>query len=220
MFIGHYAAGFAAKRVAPRLSLGWAILAAQLVDLLWPIFLLLDIEHVRIAPGDTAFTPLDFYDYPWTHSLVTGIGWGLVLTVVVYLATKYPRGALVAGVLVVSHWLLDAVAHRPDLPLVPGGETRVGLGLWNSVPSTVLVELLLFGIGVALYLRATRAVDRIGRWALVGLIVFLLVVNVANITSPPPPSVETIAWAGLLLWLLPLWGWWIDRHRAAVEASA
>lgn len=218
MFIGHYAAGFAAKRAAPRLSLGWALLAAQLVDLIWPIFLLFGIEHVRIAPGITAFTPLDFYDYPWTHSLVMCVAWGVALAIVVFLVTKEARNAVIAGVLVVSHWLLDAVAHRPDLPLVPGGETKIGLGLWSSITSTVVVELLLFGIGVAVYLHATRAVDRIGRWALVGLIVFLLVINVANVLSPPPPSVDAIAWAGLLLWLLPLWGWWIDRHRA-VEVS-
>jgi len=111
MFIGHFGAGFAARRLAPRVSLGTAFLAAQWVDLLWPT-LLLGLESVRIAPGATAVTPLVFERYPISHSLAAVVGWGLALGTVHALATRNMGGSLVVA-LVVSHWLLDAIVHVP-----------------------------------------------------------------------------------------------------------
>src|SRR4029077_11692973 len=130
MFIGHNAVAFAAKRAAPRTSLGTLTAAVMFLDLLWPIFLLLGIEHVRIEIGATIFTPLDFYDYPWTHSLTMATAWGVAFGVVYWLKTKYARGAVVIAVCVVSHWILDLIVHRPDLPLWPGGP-KFGFGIWN-----------------------------------------------------------------------------------------
>src|SRR6266852_7412816 len=121
MFIGHNALAFAAKRVAPKTSLGILTAAVMLVDLIWPIFLLLGIEHVRIEPGATKFTPLDFYDYPWTHSLLMGIVWGIAFGLIYWAITRYGRGAIIVALGVVSHWILDLIVHRPDLPLWPNG---------------------------------------------------------------------------------------------------
>ena len=213
MFIGHFAVAFAGKRAAPRASLGVLIAAAQLVDLLWPLFLLLGWERVVIDPGNTAYTPLDFTHYPITHSLLAVVGWGVLFGGSYYAVRRQARGAVVVGLLVVSHWMLDAVTHRPDLPLYPGGP-EVGLGLWNSVVGTVLVETALFAAGLWLYLRVTRARDRVGRWALWALVGFLLLIHVANIGAPPPPGVTALALVALTLWLLPPWAWWADRHRA------
>ena len=123
MFIGHFAVALGAKKAAPKVSLGTLIMAAQFVDLLWPIFLLLGIEHVRINPGDTAYTPLDFYDYPVSHSLLTGIGWAIVFGAVYYAIRRSARNAWILAACVLSHWLLDLIVHRPDLPLVPGVKT-------------------------------------------------------------------------------------------------
>ncbi len=119
MFIGHFAVGFAAKRVAPRVSLGTLVLSVQLLDLIWPIFLILGIEHVRIDPGNTAFTPLDFYDYPISHSLVTAIGWGALVGIVYFVLRRYALGAWVLAAGVVSHWVLDVISHRADMRPVP-----------------------------------------------------------------------------------------------------
>jgi membrane-bound metal-dependent hydrolase YbcI (DUF457 family) len=213
MFIGHPATGFAAKRLSPRTSLGMLVLAPILLDLIWPVFLLLGIEHVRIDPGNTVFTPLDFYDYPWTHSLVMAFVWGIILGGIYWFATKYTRGAWVLGVLVVSHWFLDFIVHRADLPLYPGGP-KVGLGLWNSIPATLGIELPIFIAGVALYVTITRSRDRIGSIGFWSLVVVLLLIYSSNLTSPPPPSVRLIALAGLLQILFPIWAWWADRHRA------
>ncbi|HEU4522333.1 MAG TPA: hypothetical protein VFT12_10040 [Thermoanaerobaculia bacterium] len=214
MFLGHPATGFAAKRLTPHVSLGMLVLAPLLLDVIWPVFLLLGIEHVRIDPGNTAVTPLDFYDYPWTHSLLMAIVWGIVLGAIYLVMTKYTRGAVMVGALVVSHWFLDLIVHRPDLPLYPGGP-KVGFGLWNSVGITVAIELSLLAAGVALYLRATRARDRIGSIALWALVSFFVLIFAANFFSPPPDDVQVIAMVGLLQILFPIWAWWIDRHRTA-----
>ncbi len=220
MFIGHLALGFAAKRAAPKVSLGTLFVAAQLVDMIWPIFLLLGLEHVRIAPGNTAFTPLDFYDYPWTHSLLAAVLWGALFAGVWYARKREAGTALLLAGLVVSHWVLDWVTHRPDLPLYPGGDLKVGLGLWNSVAGTLAVEGAMFAAGVAVYLKTTSALDKVGRYVTWSLIGFLVVAYALNATSPPPPSVEAIAWVGQAGWLLLLWAVWAERHRAPAAAVA
>jgi hypothetical protein len=219
MFIGHFGVGFATKRWAPRASLGTLFLAAQFIDLLWPTLLLLGVERVAIAPGNTVVTPLDFEHYPFSHSLLAVAGWAALLAGA---SLALGRGRRVAGalaLLVISHWLLDALTHRPDLPLAPLGDARVGLGLWNSLPATLVVELTVFGAGVWLYARATRARDATGRWALWGLVLFLLAIYAGNLFGEPPPSVAAIAWIGQAQWLLVLWGYWIDRHRQWINTS-
>ena len=218
MFLGHFAAGYAAKRLAPRTSLGTLFAAAQLPDVVWPVLVLTGVEHATIAPGDTAFTPLRFDSYPISHSLVTVTVWGAAFAAVHFWRKRRALDALVLAALVVSHWLLDFVSHRPDMPLWPGGP-RLGLGLWNSVPATVVVELLLFALGLWLALSVTQARDRGGRWGFAGLAALLLLIDAANALGPPPPSMSAVAWAGLLGagLLLGLAGW-VDRHREAAAS--
>jgi hypothetical protein len=123
------------------------------------------------------------------------------------------RGAAIVAALVVSHWVLDFASHRADMPLWPGAGPLLGLGLWRSVPATLGVEIAMYAAGVALYASATRSKDRTGKWAFVGLVTFLFVVYVGNALGPPPPSATAVAGSALALWLIPLWGWWIERHR-------
>jgi hypothetical protein len=215
MFIGHFGLALAAKKVAPRPSLGTLVLAAQLVDGVWPIFLLLGWESADIVPGITAVTPLLFKWYPYTHSLVAGVAWAALLGGSYFVLRRDRGGALWIAALVLSHWVLDFISHRPDLPLWPGGPL-VGLGLWYSLPATLAVEFLLFGAGVWLYASTTRARDRTGSvllWTFVGL---LAVLYLAAVFGPPPPSVRVLAMSGLLGWLFVIWAYWIDRHRASV----
>jgi len=214
MFLGHFAVGFGAKRFAPSVSLGALFLAVQLIDLVWPTLLALDIERIAIAPGITAVTPLDFVHYPYTHSLVGVALWALLFGVAYALLTRDRRAAWILGALVLSHWLLDLVAHRPDLPLLIDGP-KFGFGLWYSWPASLAVETLLFAGGVWLYASSTAAFDRTGQGALWALIAFLLAIHLGNYFGPPPPSVREIAIVGHAQWLLVLWGYWIDRHRRA-----
>jgi hypothetical protein len=220
MFAGHFAIGFAAKRAAPQVSLGTLFLAAQFIDLLWPTLLLLGVERVRIEPGATAMTPLDFVYYPVSHSLLAVCGWALVLAVAHFALRRRRRDALVVGAAVVSHWFLDALVHRPDLPLYPGDSPMLGLGLWNSVAGTLLVELSLLAAGVWLYLCTTRARDATGRWATWGLVAALLAIYLGNAFGPPPPGIEAIAWVGQAQWLLVAWAWWADAHREPLPSRS
>lgn len=215
MFIGHFAVGFAAKRVAPRLSLGALFAAVALADIIWPVLVAVGLEQVRIDPGNTAFTPLDFVSYPYSHSLVLLCLWGILFGLVCARAVHDRRMVLVGAVLVVSHWVLDWLTHRPDMPLYPGS-IKLGVGLWNSIPATIAVEMVMFAAGVWIYARGTRARDAVGRRAFAAFVGFLLVAYVANIGSPPP-SIGAIVVVGVIgTAALLLWAWWFDRHRIAV----
>lgn len=220
MFLGHFGAGFGAKAAAPRTSLGSLFLAAQFIDLLWPTFLLLGIEQVRIMPHAVQGPPLEFVSYPISHSLLMVVGWGVLLAVTYQLLQRYRRGAIVLGVTVVSHYLLDLLVHFPDLPLYPGGPQRIGLGLWSSLNISLALELTIFFAGVWLYLRSTRARDAVGKWALWGLVVFLLLIHLGNIFGSAPPSVAALAWVGQAQWLLVIWGYWVDRHRCVAGRAS
>jgi hypothetical protein len=215
MFLGHYGIAFAAKRVASTTSLGTLILAAQWLDELWPIFLLLGVERVKIVPGLMPANPLDFAYYPYSHSLLASIVWGLLLGGVYYAARRNRRAAIVVGLLVVSHWVLDVPMHRADLPLWPGASPRIGLGAWRSVPLTIAIELVVLAWGLTVYLRTTRARDRVGTWALWGMIAFLVIAYFSAQFGAPPPNERFLAQFALTIWLFVPWGYWIDRHRVS-----
>ena len=216
MFIGHDAVGFAAKKFAPRTNLGWLIAAPLLLDLLWPVFLLLGIEHVTIRRGITRMSPFDFTDYPWSHSLLMSIVWGVLFAGAYAIFTRYMRGAIAIFLGVVSHWLFDWFTHRPDLPLYPGGP-KAGLGLWNYPIAELGIESALFAIGILIYRDMTHRVDRIGSVVMWAFIIFLGVLYVLNAGGTPPPNVQVLAYSALALWLLPFWAAWFDRHRIPEE---
>jgi len=213
MFLGHVAVGLAAKKVAPKASLVWLVAAPGLLDLLWPVFLAVGLEEVRIVPGITAVTPLDFVRYPISHSLLLSVVWGLLAAGFYFAARNDRTGAAVVGALVVSHWVLDWISHRPDMPLTPWPGTKVGLGLWNSVPATLAVEGSLFAFGVVLYARVTRAQDATGRWSFAAFAVLLVVLYLGNVFGPPPPSVAALNVVAFSGFLIPVWAGWFDRHR-------
>ncbi len=216
MFIGHFGVALAAKRVAPRTSLAALVFAAEFLDLLWPIFLLLGLEHVRLAPGITKVQPFDFYDYPYSHSLTMVLRWALAAGLIYYLARRCVRGAWVVAALVVSHWVLDFISHRPDMPLYPGGP-KVGLGLWNSWTGSISVEVLLFAAGIWLYLSFTRARYRVGAWAVWSLIALLSLGWLTALFAPPPSDTHQLALGALVIWVTVPWAWWADAHRESTQ---
>ena len=219
MFIGHFAVGLAAKRVAPTLSLATLFAAAQLADILWPFFLAAGLEQVQVTDNPNPLLRLVFISYPYSHSLVFLIIWGALLGFAWRARTRSPNAAAVLVLLVVSHWILDFVTHRPDMPLYPGS-AKVGLGLWESPLLTVAIEIPLYLAGVVIYAGNTRARDRIGSWGFWALAVFLLILYVASFTGPPPPSLPALYGSVIASSLLLLaWSWWADHHRNPVLRS-
>ena len=215
MFIGHYALGLAAKRVAPRTSLGTLVIAPTLADLLWPVFLLLGWEHAHVVPGPNPFLTLWLDDYPYSHSLFALIVWGALFGYLYKTRTGDRRAALVIGSLVVSHWVLDFVTHRPDIQLYAGG-AKLGLGLWNSVAGTVIVETAMLIAGVVIYTRIMRARDGIGRWGFWALVVVLAGSYYSTLFMPTHTNMRALATFGIIFgWLFVLLAWWVDRHRDA-----
>ncbi|MGI9259679.1 MAG: hypothetical protein ACR2QQ_12660 [Gammaproteobacteria bacterium] len=214
MFIGHFALAFGAKKFAPNASLGILFLACQFADLLWPNLVLLGVEQLEIDPGNTLMTPLNFLHYPFSHSLVSLLLWAALLAgSYALLAKTGARVATVVGLLVVSHWVLDVITHRPDMPIALGESARIGFGLWNAPLIAVALELALMAAGVWLYLAQTTAKDRIGTIGLWSLVIFLLIVYTANLLGPPPPSATAVAWSAQAMWLIVAWGYWVDSHR-------
>jgi len=209
MFLAHFAVGLVTSRLAPRLPLGTAFVAAQLPDAIWPYLLLTGIERVTIAPGENPITPLHFDHYPWSHSLLMVVVWGIVFVAGYGLLFRASKAAFLLLPLAVSHWLLDAASHLPDVPVWPGGPL-VGLGLWQSRTLTLLVEGGLFAGAVAFYARGRRV--GIGFWSLVG---FLVVIYATSVFGPPPPSVAAIGWS--MIPVVPALWWW--GNRVAREKS-
>ena len=218
MFIGHYAIVLGAKKVVPDVSLGILFLACQLADLIWPNLVLLGIESFEVEPGNTVMTPLNFINYPYSHSLVGLAVWGALFAgCYAVIRHKQIKHILVITIVVMSHWFLDYVTHRPDMPLSFSASNLFGLGLWNTPAIAIPLELILFGVGLWLYARKTQAKDKIGQYGFWGLAAFLLFVYVGNIFGPPPPSVMAVAWSAQALWLMVIWAFWVDRHRNYVN---
>ena len=210
MFIGHFALGFAAKKINTLPSLAILFIAVQFLDLLWPIFVLAGIENFEIDPGNTALTPLNFTSYPYSHSLLMAIIWGILFAAVYFSVTKNSRSSFMLGILVVSHGVLDFITHRPDLPLTPFSDVKVGLGLWDQPVIEIILEVGLFLAGVYLYYTTVKPKRKIAFWI---LIIFFLAVYFINIFGPPPPSVSAVAWSANLMWLFVKWAWWVEKDR-------
>jgi len=220
MFLGHYGVAFAAKRIEPRVSLGTYGFGAQFLDELWPILVLAGLEHARPVPGLMPASQIDFVSYPISHSLLMTVVWGVVIGAVYFAIRRFGRGAIILGLTVVSHWVLDFPMHRADLPLWPGSSLVVGLGAWRSIPLTLILDGGTFLVGLVLYLRASRARDRVGSWALLGLVVVLVAIFLGGAFGPPPATERAIGTSALSLWLVVLWLFWIDRHRVMVAQPA
>jgi hypothetical protein len=226
MFLGHYGVALALKRAEPKLSLGTLFVAVQLADLLWGIFLLLGWEHAQINPGVSAVTPIEFTDYPISHSLVGALAWSVVAAALYYSwptrdTQRHWQASAIVGLAVFSHFPLDVLVHLPDLPIAGNDSTKLGLGIWNHPAATYILELLFLGGGLALYLarRSQRHPVRPVRLTL--LVLVLLGVYGASALGPPPPSMAAVALADIAgLTLIALMAAWADRRPTPAELEA
>jgi membrane-bound metal-dependent hydrolase YbcI (DUF457 family) len=213
MFVGHLSLAFAAKRFSPRTSLGWTVAAVSTLDLVWPVFVLSGAERVRIVPGATAFTPLVFDSYPWSHSLAMATVWGLALALLARARGVERRVATLIAALVVSHWVLDWITHAADMPLWPGSSPRFGLALWDSIAGTYAVEGAMWLVGLGLYFSVRRPAGWQGWVALGALVLLCTFVWAGGPWVPPPPSTQALGWFALVGgWLTIPWAIWADRN--------
>lgn len=208
MFIGHFGLAFGGKKIKNPPSLAIMFVAVQLLDLLWPIFVLTGLETFTIEPGNTALTPLNFTYYPYSHSFLISVFWAILFGIIYYYFTKNRNNSIFLVLLVFSHWILDFITHRPDLPLSPFSDAKFGLGLWNSPIIEIVLETGIFLVGLFLYTKHVKVNRKIAFWS---LIIFLLAVHFSNIFGPPPPSINAVAWSANLMWLIVLWAWWIEK---------
>lgn len=218
MFIGHFGLSFAAKKLAPKVSLGTLFIATQFVDILWPFLLVSKVEKVAVVPGYTATNAFEFLYYPYTHSLLMNIVWGIVVGGLYWLFKRDIRGAVVIGLCVLSHWFLDVIVHTADLPLTPFSDYKVGFGLWNHLALTLIIETVLFLAGVYIYTACTKAKNNIGKWGLWILVILLVLFNIGNAFGPTPSdSVDKlfVAFVPSLAIIIAL-AYWIDANRRSV----
>ena len=168
---------------------------------------------MAIAPGATRVSPLAFEYYPYSHSLLAVAIWAAAFASVCLLARGGRRTASILGLCVLSHWALDALVHRPDLPVTFGGSLKAGLGLWDSVAATIAAEGGVFAVGVALYAGSTSAVDRVGRYGTWALAAALVIIFAGQFSGAAPPDASTVAIAGFAQWVFVFLGFWTDWHR-------
>ncbi|HEX7079171.1 MAG TPA: hypothetical protein VF363_12180 [Candidatus Eisenbacteria bacterium] len=213
MLLGQIALAFAAKRAAPKASLGALILAALLPDLLCTVLVLAGVERVRIGAGGTAMLPIAFVWWPVSHSLLMVLVWGALAAAIYRWRTGYRIGSLVVFALVASHWLLELLSHRSDLPLAPGLDTRVGIGLGDVPAAMIALEAALFFVGVALYLDQTRPIRWAGRFGLLAMIAFAAIVFLAAMSGIAPRGPRELIAVSLVTWAFVPWGAWVDRYR-------
>lgn len=190
MFIGHYGPALAAKRLAPKLSLGTMFVAAQLLDVLFGLFVLLGVEKMRIVPGFAQVNAYDLYDIPLTHSLVGALAWSVLAALAIFALRKRGVEAWALGAVVFSHFVLDVPVHTPDLPLTTEASAKLGLGLWQSWKATVALELVVLALGALVYTRAAPVEGKreTQRWLFFAVLV-LLTIATPFLPTPQSPTV-------------------------------
>lgn len=220
MFIGHYGIALVLKKAYNGLSIGWLFIAVQLVDIVWTILVLLGVEKVAIVPGITKVNPLDFYYYPYTHSLIAFFFWSFLVFIICYFIknksglSRFKFGLILAFV-VFSHFLLDVITHRPDIPLAGEESVKIGFGLWNHVAFSYILEAVIFIVGFWLYFKSGLLKTTKRKAAFLIFAVSLLVLNLINLLGSPPSDTNIVALSGLSLYIvIALFGFWIDKQKS------
>lgn len=214
MLVGHFAVGLTAKRIEPEISAGTLVLASMLADFLWCILMFAGIEHVQFKPGIGAANYIAASDIGISHSLLMDGLWAALLAGAYFLKRRSPRGAWVIFGVVLSHWLLDWISHRPDMPLSPGVHRYFGLGLWSSIPAALIVEGGFWVLAVILYARATHPKTRIGMYAYWTFVGVLTLAWYNNLAGPPPPNPQTVPLSSFVFFSVAVaWAYWMNRVR-------
>jgi hypothetical protein len=214
MCVGHFAVALLAKRADPKISLGTATLAAMLADLICFVFLIAGIESFAAVPGVKSNRVIG-ENIAWSHSLLMGMVWGAIFAAIYFFWRRYWRGAWILFALVISHWVLDVISHRPDMQLAPGLPLKLGLGLWNSMPATLVVEFGLWLIAIVIYVRSTRSKSMVGLFAFWIGAAFLTLIGLSNPSAGMNPDPVKAGIGGLVVFGSAIaWAYWMTRARS------
>jgi len=197
MYLGHLAVGLVAKPIAPKVPLGIFLVATQMIDILYAVFLLIGLAQLGASP--------------WDHGLVITLVWSVAVFAISFFVYCDIKLGILIGILVLSHWVGDFIAYYHVLPLAFSDTPRVGLGLYNSVAVMLIGDFGLFGGALAFYLSRTKANDRTGKWAPWLLVAYLVALMP---TALLPGKLVSFMALGLLM-VVPF-GMWIDRHRSVI----
>ncbi|HUS09139.1 MAG TPA: hypothetical protein VMZ30_01645 [Pyrinomonadaceae bacterium] len=213
MLVGHLAVALTAKKIEPNISLGTWTLAAFLGDLVAFLLLIAGVEHFDPVPGAELNRTIG-RDIVYSHSLLMDIVWGAVFAGVYFLRRRNPRGAWMLFAVVISHWILDVISHRPDMALAPGVRQVYGFGLWSYLPATLIVEGGFWLVALVLYARSTRPAKFAGRYVFWIGVALITLVWYGNIHAGMDPKPVKAAVGGLILFcLMVAWAYWINRLR-------
>jgi len=219
MLVGHYAVALIAKRNQPKINLGTLVFAAMLADFAWCAFMILGLEQVQFKSGLGAGQYFSATNIALSHSLLMDFVWATLFGLAYFLRSRHPAAASTIFFVVLSHWFLDFVSHRPDLPFAPGTRRFVGLGLWNSIPATLLVEGAFWLFAILLFVRATHSRSRKAAFVFWAGISLLTLVWLSNIAGPPPQNPKVAPFASLIFFSLTLvWACWVNRSRVVPQA--
>ncbi len=200
MFVGHYSVAFAAKSDRNKIPLWVLFIAVQFLDYIWATLVLLGIEKLRVTKGFTAGSMLDSYFHPYSHSLIAAIAWSCVAGLAYkifcsrrrFLYRKYAAFMVGAAVfshwILVSHWILDLIAHPRDLAIYDN-TWKVGFGLWNYRDPEFALEIGLLGVGIMLYLTR-NAMLAIRKGAVITFGVALVVIQMGDTYVPRNPLTD------------------------------
>lgn len=204
---GHIGAGLAIGAADRSINVGVWISAALLSDLVLWVLILAGVEGVRIPP-DFAVTRQPQFVFPYSHGLLAALGWSVAAGLLAGVAlcrrhrASCMRTAVLVSVCVLSHWLLDLIVHRSEMPLVGATSPMLGLGLWDSLAAALLLESAIVAVGIGLYLPAS-GLPRRRAIALAALVLVVLAMTVAGMLfGPAPPSANAMAASSLLTLLL------------------
>ncbi len=220
MFVGHYSASFLGKAAAPRVPLWMFLVAAQLVDVAWAIFVLAGIERFHLDPTLPS-NPLVLDFMPYTHSLVATVGWAALAAGALWTVPRFrcTTAAIAVALVVCSHWVLDVLVHRPDMTLA-GGDPRLGLALWDRPVLAYALEVALLA-GAAVFALLRRDAHAAERRAVVNGVAILVALQTFTVLGPVPPDPTAMALSVLATFVAVAWAAArAERHPLTAAAAA
>lgn len=206
------------KKADQTLPLGVLFIAVQLSDLVYGVTLLSGLEKIIILPGTNPLTSAEYIFFPLSHSLVATILWAGLVTLIFHIAPfttsiRKRKTTLILVTAILSHFLLDALVHNPELDLLGNGIYKIGFGLWNYPLASYIVEALFLVTGLWMYQRTIHSKNFSGKYGLPILSGILLILNATNTFGLIPTNTEFFALTMLAIYLSTIVvAFWLDRR--------